>query len=161
MFDFIKPERHRMLKKVFGIGTLFGVLLETIKQFSHGNAGSAGFFAFCSLFVFVWLVHVFKEGGSEVIEAVDKAETAAFSSRKAFSVDLPTPPSADLVKKVRDEVKELLTERFPAGRGAEISDCADQRYLFRTQIYRDSLCACDVSARFRLKAVPGTTLRQH
>jgi hypothetical protein len=157
VFDFIKTERHRMLKKVLGIGTLFGVLLETIKQFSHENAGGAGFFAFCSLFVFVWLVHVFKEGGSEVIEAVDKAETAAFSARKAFSVDLPTPPSADLVKKVRDQVKELLTERFPAGRGAEINDYADQRYLFRTQIYRDSLCACDVSARFRLKDVRGTT----
>jgi hypothetical protein len=156
-FDFIKPERHRMLKKVLGIGALFGVLLETIKKFSQENAGTASFFAFCSLFVFVWLVHVFEEGGSEVIEAVDKAEAAAFSSRKAFSVGLATPPSADLVKKVRDQVKELLTERFPAGRGAEINDYADQRYLFRTQVYRDSLCACDVSARFRLKTVRETT----
>jgi hypothetical protein len=161
MFDFIKPERHQFWKKVLGIGALFGVLSEAIKQFSNENPGSGGFFAFCSLFVFLWLVHVFKEGGSEVIEAVDKAEGAAFSSRKAFSINLPAPPRADIIKKVREQVKELLADRFPAGRGAEINDYADQEYLFRTQVYRDSLCACEVSAKlnsFR-RAAPSRILK--
>jgi hypothetical protein len=161
MFDFIKPERHQFWKKVLGLGTLFGVLSEAIKQFSNENPGSAGFFAFCSLFVFLWVIHVFKDGGSEVIEAVDKAEAAAFSSRKAFSINLPAPPSSDTIKKVREQVKKLLADRFPAGRGAEINDYADQEYLFRTQIYRDSLCACEVSAKlnsFR-RATPSRILK--
>lgn len=149
MFDFIKQEHHSFLKKILGIGTLLGVLSEAIKQSTEQKAGGAGFFAFCSLFVFIWLIDVFKDGGSEVIEAADKAETAAFSSTKAFSVDLPAPPSADLVKKVRKQVKQLLNERFPAGRGAEINDYADQGYLFRAEVYRNTLCACEVSARLK------------
>jgi hypothetical protein len=149
MFDFIKPERHNFLKKVLGIGTLFGVLSSTIEQFSKENPAGAGFFAFCSAFVFAWLVDVFKEAGSEVVEAVEKAEVGAFSSRRAFSLEVSAPPSVDVVEKTRKQVTQLLSERFPVGRGAEINDYADQQYLFRAEIYRNSLCACEVSARLK------------
>jgi len=155
MFDFIEPERRSFWKKVVGIGTLSGVLIEAIKQLKEKEPGTASVFAFCSLFVFLWLVDVFKEGASEVIEAVDHAEATAFSSKKTFSVDLPASPSDDVVKKLREQIRQILSERFPPGRGSEVIEYDDPKSLFKAEVRRSSLCACEISAR--LKTYSGIT----
>ncbi len=146
MFDFIKPEKHAFLKKVVGIGALFGALGETLKQ---GPRVGAGFFAFFSLFVFVWLVDTFKEAGSELVKIAEEIEVKAFSSKRILSVDLSSPPNDAAVESFRAQTSELLHQRFPTRCGAQIVRSDGGRYLFRAQVRRDSLCACEISAQLR------------
>jgi len=157
MFDFIQKEKHEFLSKILGLGALLGVLWETVKSFAEGSAAPAGLFGFCSLFIFLWLLDAFKEAESVVIEAVETKEEEAFSSRRTLPVDLPSPPSSESTERLRSQLRELINQRFPQGRGAEINDYSYEPYVFQAEIRRSSLCACEVSARVR--ATKGNLIR--
>jgi hypothetical protein len=97
----------------------------------------------------VWLVDTFKEAGSELIKTAEETELRAFSSKRILSVDLSSPPNDAAIEGFRAQTSELLDQRFPAGRGAQIVRFDDGRYLFRTQVRRDSLCASEISAQLK------------
>lgn len=145
MFDFIKKEKHPVLKKILGVSTLLGVGFETVGRASTGDWVGFGVSAIVGLFVVLWLLEAMKEG------ARNREERLAEKWRERYESELSlnARPTPEMMQSLKHALSQLMVARFPRKSGGKVTDEVGFGSLRVRAFRKGSSCSLDISVELK------------